>query len=636
MKRKEPTQSPSSALKRGSLSLLIFISTHHFINYYLPLPTAEAFTSSSSLRKTHSHQIRVLNNNNNSNNSNKKPQPQQQIQQQKKQPIMSFLQHQYYDYNDKEKQSHLFQIVGKYKRIQEQLSSLDLLQSYKKSSSSTTSSSSSSSFRPRSLLEQDDDDDETLLEKQAKALQISKSTLSFLQLKGQKAREEILLSNMGLVHSTVNKFIYKLNRNNNNNNNNNNSSNSSNSNFNRKQQYNLLNNINKEDLIQEGMIGLTKAIDKYDPTKKASFSTYAMYWIEGYIIRYMKTKSSFVHIPEYMQSIVKKLERKVYELDFIIDGTGASAAASSSCSGSSGGSGDDKFTNLENIILQDEDKMNLLCRELGHDIKTIKMAFKVRRTIHNTKVNSMIELQDWMMKRGGGGDGSYDVDVMEMIASSSSSTSSTSSSMNGMGGMSGIVSSSVNGKEVWNENINNTDGDEVLQRYQNILGQFISMREMEALSWRYGLLKQQQQEDELEEGLEQHVRDYEAEAEQDLFGPGGILSLNSSSSSSRRISSSNISSSSSRESSSIPQTVRVTSQSVKVTTAATTTTSLSKKNKTTMVLNKGGRWGEAMSFNEVGEQMRVSAEYGRRLCASALKKLTKAVEDGQLDPAMLF
>ena len=47
-------------------------------------------------------------------------------------------------------------------------------------------------------------------------------------------------------------------------------------------------------------------------------------------------------------------------------------------------------------------------------------------------------------------------------------------------------------------------------------------------------------------------------------------------------------------------------------------------------------WGEAMSFNEVGEQMRVSAEYGRRLCAGALKKLTKAVEEGHLDPAMLF
>ena len=43
-----------------------------------------------------------------------------------------------------------------------------------------------------------------------------------------------------------------------------------------------------------------------------------------------------------------------------------------------------------------------------------------------------------------------------------------------------------------------------------------------------------------------------------------------------------------------------------------------------------------MSFSEVGEQMRVSAEYRRRLCASELKKLTKTVEEGHLDPAMLF
>ena len=45
------------------------------------------------------------------------------------------------------------------------------------------------------------------------------------------------------------------------------------------------------------------------------------------------------------------------------------------------------------------------------------------------------------------------------------------------------------------------------------------MRETEALSWRYGLLKQQQIE------LEQDVWDYEAEADKDFFGPGGILLL---------------------------------------------------------------------------------------------------------------
>jgi len=49
----------------------------------------------------------------------------------------------------------------------------------------------------------------------------------------------------------------------------------------------------------------------------------------------------------------------------------------------------------------------------------------------------------------------------------------------------------------------------------------------------------------------------------------------------------------------------------------------------------GGRWGEALSFNEVGERMQVSAEYGRRLCHAALTKLRRAAEDGNLSPSLL-
>ena len=50
---------------------------------------------------------------------------------------------------------------------------------------------------------------------------------------------------------------------------------------------------------------------------------------------------------------------------------------------------------------------------------------------------------------------------------------------------------------------------------------------------------------------------------------------------------------------------------------------------------RGGKWGEAMSFVEVGQHMKVSAEYGRRLCHAALDKLRRAAEDGTLEPAFL-
>ena len=54
------------------------------------------------------------------------------------------------------------------------------------------------------------------------------------------------------------------------------------------------NNIPYDDLIQEGTIGLWKAWQRYDDSKDAKFSTYAVYWIKKYISEAVnkETKSS--------------------------------------------------------------------------------------------------------------------------------------------------------------------------------------------------------------------------------------------------------------------------------------------------------------------------------------------------------
>ncbi|MBI3184869.1 MAG: sigma-70 family RNA polymerase sigma factor [Myxococcales bacterium] len=49
-----------------------------------------------------------------------------------------------------------------------------------------------------------------------------------------------------------------------------------------------------DDLVQEGNVGLMKAIEHFDPKKNVRFATYAVWWIRAYITRYMKDSRSQV------------------------------------------------------------------------------------------------------------------------------------------------------------------------------------------------------------------------------------------------------------------------------------------------------------------------------------------------------
>lgn len=76
----------------------------------------------------------------------------------------------------------------------------------------------------------------------------------------------------------------------------------------------------REDMIQEGMLGLSKVLEDYDYTQNTKFSTYAVYWIRAAMTRYYRNESQTIRVPVHLYGDLKKFKNMISEYNAMHQG----------------------------------------------------------------------------------------------------------------------------------------------------------------------------------------------------------------------------------------------------------------------------------------------------------------------------
>lgn len=131
-------------------------------------------------------------------------------------------------------------------------------------------------------------EEEPVLEKTVN--KIDQIYFDYVSTKSLKTRNQIVKQNQALVTYIINKY------------------------YNNKKEYTLL----KEDMMQEGIIGLLSAIEGYKPELGYRFSTYATWWIRQAINNYLLNVEPIIHVPSHVRTANNKIQKKLREENIVL------------------------------------------------------------------------------------------------------------------------------------------------------------------------------------------------------------------------------------------------------------------------------------------------------------------------------